>query len=693
MKATYLIVTGLSLWLTSLRSPAQEAPPPAPPMPKSTPAPVALTGTAGPVSCAYCDLRGKDLAGKNLTNANLVGSNLREAKLAGATLDGAVLVGANLADADLSGAHLTPTSNGPADLTNANLAGASFREAVLTGAQLLFAGLEGADFSGADLTGAVLGPRPKLGTKGGRRTSFHGARMDRRAAPGAAAADLSGVIWNEPKAAATTPGPAGVTCGGFKLSGVTNPVYVSTQGTDSASCGASPTTACKTFARALSRCTPTSCDVLAMFGAYALPATLAFDSQSTPAGARLYGGCVASGQADTGLSSEISAPPGGVPAVSIKVAKPVVLENFKILGSTAAGSNAAPAVTVQIAQAPQVTLSNSMVVGGKGGTGAGGANQPAGVQGGAAGNLWYAGTNPSCGDSNGGNGFYGEVPYGYRDPDCGIDPSQYNGQSGYPGDTSRSAPGGGAGTPFAAFCPPKTPNDGGGGTGGDSAGCGTGGRSSTDVAGGFAGATWSPGAGGMGTRGGNAGGGGGGGGGGAYCTLCFGFPRWYPGSFGGGGGAGGCGGQAAPGGQQGGASFGIVAAAGSVLTVKQSRVVAGRSGDGGKGGVGGNGGPGGGHGAGAGTSGYGYHGGKGGDGGDGGIGGGGGGGAGGNGGPSAALVLVGGATVGGTGNVYYVGSSGTFGGGGAGGTSTVCPTGPGGTSGVLGTAAETLIYP
>ena len=57
------------------------------------------------------------------------------------------------------------------------------------------------------------------------------------------------------------------------------------------------------------------------------------------------------------------------------------------------------------------------------------------------------------------------------------------------------------------------------------------------------------------------------------------------------------------------------------------------------------------------------------------------------------MALVGGATAGGTGFVYYVDSSGNFGGGGAGGTSTVCPTGPGGTSGVLGTAAETLTYP
>src|SRR5262249_53671075 len=150
------------------------------------------------------------------------------------------------------------------------------------------------------------------------------------------------------------------------------------------SCGASPATACKTFARALSRCSPSSCNVLAMFGAYALPATLAFSGQTTPAGARLVGGCVSSEQAGAGLTSQISAPPGGAPAISVDRVKPVALENFKILGSTAAGTNASPAVTMQIANSPEVVLTNSLVVGGKGGTGAPIAARPAGPKAGNA---------------------------------------------------------------------------------------------------------------------------------------------------------------------------------------------------------------------------------------------------------------------------------------------------------------------
>jgi hypothetical protein len=73
MKAAHLIVTGLTLLFTSLQCPAQQAPPQAPPGSVSTLPPIATTATSGPLSCAYCDLRGKDLSGRNLTNANLVG--------------------------------------------------------------------------------------------------------------------------------------------------------------------------------------------------------------------------------------------------------------------------------------------------------------------------------------------------------------------------------------------------------------------------------------------------------------------------------------------------------------------------------------------------------------------------------------------------------------------------------------------
>jgi hypothetical protein len=161
--------------------------------------------------------------GQNLTNANLVRSDLRAAKLTNTTLDAAVLTGANLSGADPR-AHLSSTSYGPADLTGANLAGASFHQAVLTGSHLAFAALEGADFSGADLTGTVLGPRPKTGTLEGRRTSFRGARLERRFAPDAETADLNDVTWIESKVVVTGPTSAGIAYGDSNLSDVSDTI-------------------------------------------------------------------------------------------------------------------------------------------------------------------------------------------------------------------------------------------------------------------------------------------------------------------------------------------------------------------------------------------------------------------------------------------------------------------------------------
>jgi uncharacterized protein YjbI with pentapeptide repeats len=648
-----------------------------------------------PIVCPHCDLHGKDLTGENLTNANLAGANLSGAKLAHAILDGAILVGADLSNADLSDAHLSASANGPVELTSANVRGAHFNRAVLTGAQFLFAHLEGADFSGADLTGAVFGPVAKAGVAGGRRTLFKGARMDRAQASGLAAANLEGVQWIEPSPnrVAASPGPGGVTCGGSDLKNVTNPVFVATTGADSATCGASPAAACKTLSHAISRCTPAGCDVLVMFGDYPLTATVSLDVKVVPAGAKIYGGCVASGQSAAGLSSLFTAPPGGLPAIGVSGAKPVTMENLKILGTPAPAAKGSPSVALLASQAAQVTLTNNLVLAAQGGSGADSPALPAGATGGAA-SQQIAGTNTACPAANGGQGAgtmsdtgtYAECVGTCSSPGC-------TGRSGSPGNTPKWAAGGRWGDITGTFCPPWTPNGGSGGGTADNASCGAGGKASANLVGSFSGANWSAGAGGVGTAGGVGGGGAGGGSGGVLCGVCF-LVRWdYDGSSAGGGGAGGCGGGAAPGGQQGGASFGIVAEGGSVLTLNQSRVAAGRSGNGGKGGTGGNGGGAGAGATGSGSNSYGYHGGKGGDGGTGGAGGGGGGGAGGNSGPSAALALAGGAKVTETGSFYYVGAAGSPGGAGTGGTSTACSVGPAGAPGVLGTVAETLTYP
>jgi collagen type III alpha len=278
----------------------------------------------------------------------------------------------------------------------------------------------------------------------------------------------------------------------------------------------------------------------------------------------------------------------------------------------------------------QITLNNSLVVGGMGGTGAAGADEPPGGQGGAV-NGRMGGTNPSCSNTDGGAGsnrmvvqwysisdypqiwcsppgdqkFGDGCPPPYQYPWYRIQPCA--GLSGLRGNTSGKDNGGSCGRPISdAQCPSSSGrgNDGGAGSVGVNATCGSGGTASSNTEGSFVGANWSPGAGGTGTTGLNAGGGGGGGPGGAFACPYILQPVAVPGAEGGGGGAGG------------------------------------------------------------------------------------------NGGPSGAVALVGGAKVDATEIVYYGGSSGNFGGSGKGGISPVCPSGaPPGAPGVNGSVADVLTYP
>jgi uncharacterized protein YjbI with pentapeptide repeats len=647
------------------------------------------------VSCPSCSLAGQDFSGHDLTNANLAHADLRGARFQGTILDGAILIGANLEGADLTGARLNTSARGPADLARANLAGASLRNAVLQGATLLFAGLQGTDFTSADLTGARLGPQPKTGTHSGRQTSFRNATLERRFLPSATTADLEGVQWSEPKLAVSLAAtPDGIACGNSDVSTLPTIVYVSTQGTDGSGCGVKPSQACQTIAYGVSRCVGNACNVLVMYGEYSLQAPLALNATSAPHGVHLYGGCLPQGQADQSYRSLIDAPAGGVPAVSVDTISPVVLENFKLLGSVATGNQGAPAMTLTVTGGAVVTLTNSEVLGGTGAPGAAGANQITPGQKGGDANGGAAGTNSGCPDTQGGGGA-GQMPMWFSGTDCGnsCEGTNCSGTPGALGQTNASAFPGGPGQIDVAACPPVHPQGGGPGGPGANGGCGSGGAAAVNTQGSFSGVVWTPASGQSGTPGLNAGGGGGGGSGGGACGFCVLVPWTYNGGSGGGGGAGGCGGAPGGGGQQGGGSFALVVAA-STLSLNQTRVVAGRGGDGGSGGAGAAGGGGGAHAGGAWGSGPGsnYQGGLGGPGGDGGAGGGGGGGAGGNGGPSVGVALVGGATVAGTGLVYYNGTSGNVGGPGEGGTGVACAVGPGGQPGQLGLVASTATY-
>jgi uncharacterized protein YjbI with pentapeptide repeats len=685
------VVLVLSFAYTTVRS-AQTLQSAQPPQTVTLPA---STGTAGnSLSCAYCNLQGIDLSGRNLTDANLAGADLRNANLKGAILDGAILIGANLENADMSSTKLNASSRGRADLSRANLAGANFQGAVLREAALLFAGLEGTDFTGADLTAALLGPRPKTGVHKGRATSFRKAKVERQFAPMPATADVNGIQWIARRQSASLTGtPDGIACGSSDVSNLGTAFYVSTQGSDTATCGATPATACQTLAHGIARCGGNACNLLVMFDEFALPATLVLNTTSVPKGAHLYGGCLPVGQADPSYRSALQAPPGGLPAVSVANVPNVVMENFKLLGSAATGTQASPSIALTVIGSTGLTFVNSELVGGTGAPGAGGGTGNPGTGGGSASGQ-TAGTNSSCTNTQGGTGagqMGGDNHYTYCTPACGAD-NCYGGIGGS-GGTGNYASGGSWGSPGGYFCPPISANAGNTGGAGSNGSCGSGGPASSDIKGGFSGATWTSSAGQSGNRGFDGGGGGGGGSGGYVCGNCFLVPWQYAGNTGGGGGAGGCGGGPGGGGQQGGASFTVVAVS-STVTLNQTRVISGRSGDGGSGGPAGAGGSNGAGASGAGQTGTHYSGGMGGAGNNGGGGGAGGGGAAGNGGPSIGVALINGATVNGSGLVYYAGNSGAAGGVGAGGTGAACPTaGFAGQPGTLGLVSNTQTYP
>ena len=477
-----------------------------------------------------------------------------------------------------------------------------------------------------------------------------------------------------------------VSCGNADLSGLQNRVYVSVQGADSSTCGTTPSSACATIAQGIAQCGgKTACGVLTLYGEYSLQSTVALVQ-----GVSVYGGCLVGQASQPGQQSLVTAPLGGSPAITATGigTTTTVLQGFRLQGTAAAPGSGTASTTLVVSASPALQILDTIILAGAGGsaaTGGTGGNGASGVNGDGA----SAGTQPQCPAANGGNGSV--------QMDVKVDQSAFkftcnpscsaNNCYGYW--ASQGAAGGQWGDQNCTECPTSRGSTGHSGGSGSDAGCGSKGNASGDLAGTFSGTTWQGTIAGSGTGGDTGGGGAGGGAGGYKAGTCFWVKTEDPGNQGGGGGAGGCGGGGGGGGPQGGAAF-AVAVFGSSLSISNSTLVGGRSGDGGAGGAGGMGGN-----RSSGASGLtSQKGGYGGTGGNGGAGGAGGGGAGGNSGPSLLVALVGNASVTGTGEVYYVGSAGDGGAKGAGGqpvVSSVC-TGPDGDQGLQGMVAETYQY-
>lgn len=621
-----------------------------PPQAKNLPAPPAKSvqrppGASIGFSCPFCDLRGADMAGSNLTDANLQGANLEGANLNNANLIGAELAGANLSNANLEGAKLGRSPKGPTDLSGANLTGAKLRGASLDGTDLQYTDLSRTDQAGVDLSKAVM---PKLPAAG------------------------SDAPW---------------TCNGADLSRLQTRIYVSTNGTDSESCGTDSGKPCATISTGISRCGgANACGVLVQWGEYKPTATIALTD-----GVNVYGGCVPSTAVVTGVQSLVNAPTSGRPAISATgISKTeTILQGFRLQGSAAQWPFGAASVTLLIANSSKLTIVDTRILansGAPGQSGGGGRAGAAGVNGSGA----SGGTQNACSWTAGGSGsvvmgvyLTGNEGSFTCNPTCSA-----NACWGYVGGNG-GGPGGQWGNGNCAWCSQSRGATGNGGTGGrDATSCGGKGNASGNIAGSFSGTTWQASIGGTGGAG-NAGSGGGGGGAGGYrAGYCFGQRTWE-GNQGGGGGSGGCAGGGGVGGQQGGASLGIAVIASS-FALTNSALVGGIGGGGGTGGIGGQGGA-----RSSGAGGLGDHGGGyGGSGGGGGAGSAAGGGAGGNGGPAVGMALVTNSRVIDAGTVYYTGASGAVGGFGSGGQPIVAGlcSGANGDTGRPGLAADKQTY-
>ena len=516
--------------------------------------------------------------------------------------------------------------------------------------------------------------------------------------------------------------PGAAVCSGVDLSDVKTAVHVAPDGVDSAACGSTSATACKTVQQGIGNCGVAGCAVLVRHGLYPTAATIQLRN-----GVSVYGGCRFGGEPNRLYRSTIAAnPPPGMPAIEAQaINSPTTVHGLVVIAKdeTTSGS---PSIAMAVSNSRGLALTGMVLIAGKGGDGATGASAP-----GQAGGL---GSSPTCttcrgaagkacpsspppGETgSGGDGASQNVVRSYQCIGrcrCEPQPHKVADSLGLVGQGSGSARGGGAAGPGEYGCScydagasgPTSEvgleNPGPGHTGGtaDTGQCSTqGGTPSGLVWGlpGARGAVWLPSAGGAGQTA-SVGAGGGGGGAGGYATW-DGTDR--NGLGGGGGGGGGCGGPGGQGGQQGGASLALVlvdAALASIAPINS--LVPGPGGRGGVGGRGGLGGPGGSGGPGLvggqfpfdvrGTCHANFAPASGGPGGPGGQGGGGSGGAGGDGGPSIGIALSGNSPTPPAIAFIYTGTPGGGGDIGGGGVNLNC-SGAAGALGVAGGAGSVV---
>lgn len=401
------------------------------------------------------------------------------------------------------------------------------------------------------------------------------------------------------------PGPQAfaATCAGADLSGLKSAVYVKTNGTDGPSCGTTTANACKTIQQGVNNCAVAGCGVLVRHGLYPTAATITLRDAVS-----VYGSCLFDGETDHKYRTTIEASPApGTPAISASaINTPTTLYGLVVIGKDET-ANGTASIAMAVADSKGLTLSRSVLAGGKGGDGATAAPPPAAGGGGgggpAPGKFSAGGGGGACPSSNAGSGGRGAFSnslftvHHFFDATCSNNNAAGTGPNGDNGGDAGNVKGGAGGQPGTAGCDcsganfqagsaPQAPS---GNEGSCTAAGGT--VSAGAIWGALASVVWTPTQSGSGsTAGGGSGGGGGGGGG--YSANGSSNDLDFSGYAGGGGGGGGCGGAGGGGGQQGGASFAMVLSAATV-TNNGSALIPGPGGRGGTGGAGAQGGSGG----------------------------------------------------------------------------------------------------
>ena len=396
------------------------------------------------------------------------------------------------------------------------------------------------------------------------------------------------------------PGPQAIaaSCAGADLSGLKSQVFVKANGTDGPSCGTTTANACKTIQQGINNCAVGGCGVLVRHGLYPTTATITLrDSVS------VYGSCRFDGEADHKYRTMIRASPApGTPTISaVAINTPTTVYGVVVVAKDET-ANGTASIAMAVADSKGLTLSRSVLAGGKGGDGAAAAPPPAPGGGGgggpATGKFSAGGGGGACPSSNagaGGRGAFSNILFTvhhFFDATCSNTNAGGTGPNGNNGGDAGSVNGGAGGQPGTAGCDcsgapnfqagsaPQAPS---GNEGSCAAAGGT--VSAGAIWGSLASVVWTPTQSGSGATA-------GGGGGGGYSANGLYNEFDYSGYAGGGGGGGGCGGAGGGGGQQGGASFALVLSAASV-TNNGSALIPGPGGRGGTGGAGAQGGPGG----------------------------------------------------------------------------------------------------